>query len=861
MIRLLRLITLRSISTRRLRTLLSTFGIVLGVAGMFAINATNQAAYNSITRLFQGTTGKVNLEIHAADMVSSFPEKVLSQVAGTRGLSIAAPVVKLQAALIDKNGGQEVGLSFFGASSGGLLLHGIDPTLDVKIRDYTLTAGRFLSLEPEDMEIVLVETFASDNNIQAGDRIMLQTTQGPERLRVVGLIAMQGPGQQNQGAFGIVSLNTAQKLKYNQGEIDQIDLLADVDSSDPKVLALVQSHLQDRLGNNYSVIYPANQGERMAQMLSGYQIGLNFMGSIALFVGAFLIYNAFSMTVIERTREFGLLRCIGLTREQVIIQVLFEGIVLGLFGSIAGGLLGILLSRGLVQVMSQILGQPLEAGDLPWNMLGLSILLGLLVTMGAALLPAIQAGRISPLEALRIRGQKSTGWLIRNGWWLGVILLGASSILLIWNPFPYDVQFRLGSAVVFSLFIGAMLLVPASIGIWERLARKPFKWLYGSGGQLGARNLERAQFRTMLTAAALLIGVSMIVVIQGMTASFSADLFDWMEAYIGGDLFVNATVPLKRDMQTRFESLPDVYAASPIRYLDTTWVRADGEKETLNFMAIDPSAYTRVTKFVFIESDTDVAQVVSELNQGGSVFISSVIAEKYALKAGDFLWLQTRLGLKPFRIAAVIMDFYNQGKVITGSWADMRRFYRIDDANTIFIKVKPGSSVEQTRDEIDHLYGKRYQLSIESNQSIKRRALALMDQAFSMFDVLGIIAVLVAALGVVNTLTMSVIERTGEIGMLRSIGTTRAQVVKMVLAEAGLLGIIGGLMGLVFGLLLTKIFLASMTAMSGYSLDLIITSKTVVTAVIVSLVVSQLAAALPATRAARTPVLEAIHYE
>lgn len=861
MIELIRLVTLRSIAVRRLRTMLSTFGIVLGVAGMFAINATNQAAYDSITTLFQGTSGKVNLEVYASDLISSFPEELLTRVAGAPGVKAAVPVVKLQAALLDQDGAEEIGINFFGASSGGLLLHGIDPVLDEQVREYTVTAGRFLAPGSDHFEIVLVETFASDHEIQAGDRVMIQTTQGPERLQVVGLIAMEGPGQQNQGKFGVVSLATAQKLKYLSGEIDQIDLLAEVDSTDPDVLEGIRLQLQKRLGEEYTVVYPASQGERMAQMLSGYQIGLNFMGGIALFVGAFLIYNAFSMTVVERTREFGLLRCIGLTRDQVIIQVLFEGVVLGLFGAALGGLLGVVLSRGLVRVMSQILGQELDAGSIPWDVMVFSMGLGLAVTLAAALVPAIQAGQISPLEALRLRGQKSSTRLVRSGWWIGLALMGASTLVLIWNPFPYDVQFRLGSVVVFGLFLGAMLLVPASTGVWERLARKPFQWLYGSGGQLGARNLERAQLRTMLTASALLIGVSMIVVIQGMTASFSADLFVWMEAYIGGDLFVNASVPLKRDMQDRLESVPGVYAASPIRYFETTWLKEDGEEETLNFMAVDPSAHTSVTGFVFTDSTIDVERVVSELDQGGSLFISSVIAEKYGLDAGDSLWLQTRQGPRSFRVAAVVMDFYNQGMVVTGSWADMRRFFRINDANTIFIKVRPGYSVEQTREAIDHLYGKRYQLSVESNQSVKNRAMALMNQAFSMFDVLGIIAVMIAALGVVNTLTMSVIERTCEIGMLRSIGMTRMQVVKMVLAEAGLLGIIGGLMGLVFGVLLTKIFLASMTAISGYSLDLLIPSRTVLTAVVVALVVSQIAASLPASRAARTPVLEAIHYE
>ena len=861
MIKLIRLVTLRSIAVRRSRTLLSAFGIILGVASLFAIQSTNQAAYDSIQRLFQGTSGRVNLEIHANDLVSSFSGDALNLIDGVDAIQLAAPVVKFQAALLDADEGQQVELSFFGASAGGLLIHGILPEVDASIRDYTVTAGRFLTSTSDDFEIVLVDTFATDEEIKVGERIVLQTTQGPERLKVVGLIAMDGPGQQNQGKFGVVSLVTAQKMKATPGEIDQIDIIAEADPSNPDSLLQIRDLLQERVGNEYSVILPASQGERMAQMLSGYQIGLNFMGGIALFVGAFLIYNAFSMTVVERTREFGLLRCIGMTRRQIITQVLVEGLVLGILGSLLGGALGILLSRGFVRIMAQILGQPLSAGEISWSTLVVTMALGLMVTLIAALLPALRAGQISPLEALRVRGKKQTGWVLRNGWWLGLLLLGFSVAILIWNPFPYDVQFRMGSMVVFSLFFGAMLLVPFITTLGERLARRPFQWLYGNGGQLGTRNLERAQMRTMLTTASLLIGVSMIIVIQGMTASFSNDLFDWMEAYIGGDLYVNSSVPMKKEMQTRLEALPGVLAASPIRYFETTWLKADGEEESINFMAVDPDAHTRVTTFVFADSDLDVKRVVAELDQGGSIFISSVLAEKYNLVEGDALWLQTRKGPHAFRVAAVVMDFYNQGMVVTGNWDDMRRYFRINDANTIFIKVKPGNSPAETQSEIESLYGKRYQLTIESNQSVKSRALGLMSQAFSMFDVLGVLAVFVSAFGVVNTLTMSVYERTREIGMLRSIGMTRAQVVKMVLAEAGLLGIIGGVMGLAFGILLTKIFLASMTAMSGYSLAFIIPPRSIILAIIVALVVSQIAAALPAARAARTPVLEAIQYE
>ena len=861
MLLLTRLITWRSLRTRGLRTLLSMFGIILGVAGMLAIGATNEAAFQAVTTLFQNTSGKTDLEIHSSDNTGVIAAGTINAVSKVPGVGAAVPLVKLQAALADKDESADIGINLFGVTAGGLMIYGIDPRLDPLFRDYTIVSGRFISTDPNVFEIVLVADYAADKEVNVGDRIAIRTAAGPARLRVVGLMAKKGAGLINQGSFAVVSVRTAQKLKERPDEIDQIDILTDLGSSDPEILEDLRVRLQERLGEQYTAVYPASQGQRMGQMLSGYQISLNFTGGIALFVGAFLIYNAFSMTVVERTREFGLLRAIGLTRRQIIAQVLVEGLLMGGVGSLLGVLLGIVLSRGLVQLMSIVLDQPIDTVNVSPEVMVSSLLVGVMVTLLAAVLPAVQAGRISPLEALRTRGQSQGGWLMRFGFPVGLVLLVASAAILILNPFPYDVQYRLGSMVVFVLFVGAMLLIPATTGLWEFAARKPFQLIYGSSGQIGARNLERARLRTMLTAAALLVGVSMIVNIQGMTASFATDLVNWMEAYIGGDLYVNASVPLKRSLQTRLEALDTVQAAVPIRYFDVTWQKPDGGEETLNFMAIDPQAYIRVTRFLFSDTQTDMQQAVNDLMHGRKVFISSVMSEKYHLKPGDTLWLQTRRGLQPFEAVAVVMDFYNQGMVVTGCWDDMREYFHIDDATFILVKVRSGESIEHTRDQIDALYGKRYQLTLDSNRTLKEQVLVLMDQAFSMFDVLGIIAVIVAAFGVVNTLTMSVIERTREIGMLRSIGMTRMQVIKMVLAEAGLLGIIGGLLGLVFGIVLTRIFLDSMAGMSGYKLTLVIPMQTYWIGVVVALVVSQAAALMPALRAARTPVLEAIHYE
>lgn len=857
--RLMRLITLRSLSTRRLRSFLTLFGIILGVAAMFSINYVNQNAYNSIAQLFEGTSGKVSLEVRNAANIGGFSEDVLDVVQKTEGVEEALPVLQFLAALPEETP-EEVSLSFFGMGSGGLTLYGIDPVKDPGIRDYQVTQGSFLDSSSANPEIVLVEDYALENDIEVGQTISILTTFGLTDVKIVGLMAKEGAGLTNMGKFGVLDLGDAQKIAHREGEIDRIDIRSDADESNPDFLEGLKKDLALELGDSYAVVYPANQGKQMSQMLTGYQLSLNFMAGIALFVGAFLIYNALSMTVAERSHELGMLRCVGMTRSQVSVQVIIEGFILGIVGALAGAGVGILMSKGLTSLMSQILGQPLKTGSIPPDILAASMVIGILVTLISAFIPAYQAGRISPLEALQTGGRQGGGRLFKYGWIAGFLLLVLSAGILVWNPFPYDVQFRLGSMTVFALFLGATLMIPITIRGWQRISRWPLRMLFGNLGEIGSRNLERAPKRTMLTCAALMVGVSMIVSTLGITGSFTADLNEWMDAYMGGDIFVGAAVPLTRNLQENLESLPGVGTATPVRTIEATWLREDTE-EKISFMGVDPASYTAVTRFVYSSKEVDQDKVLAELSQGESIFISEVIAQKYGIKVGDQLTLKTRGSNKAFTVAAVVLDFSNQGLVVTGNLSDLEKYFDVEDVNTFYVNTAEGVEISETIRQIKEEYQEDYQLIIESNSAIKERADDLMQQAFSMFDVLGILAVMVAALGVLNTLSMSVVERTREIGMLRSMGMTRFQVVKMILAEAGLMGIIGGLLGLVLGLLLTKILLSAMGAMSGYSLEFIMPTKALWMSIVVALVTSQLAALLPAIRAAKTPMLSAIHYE
>jgi putative ABC transport system permease protein len=387
------------------------------------------------------------------------------------------------------------------------------------------------------------------------------------------------------------------------------------------------------------------------------------------------------------------------------------------------------------------------------------------------------------------------------------------------------------------------------------------KWIYGNVGSLGSRNIRRSRQRTTLTVAALMIGVSMVIMVRGLTYSFKADLMEWIDSYLGGDILVTSSIPLRIDLVNKIGSINGVEAVTPIRFLDVKWLTPDGENVMINFMGFDPVSYLEVTSFVFSDETTDAESVVRQLQQEEAVMVSSIISERYGLDAGDTIDLRTKSGLHAFKIAAVVIDYYNQGMSIQGSWNIMRRYFRTNTATAFLVNVAEGYSDTEVLERIDQAYGQRNQLILESNMSLRQRTLRLVDQIFSFFDITSLIAVVVASFGVVNTLTMSVLERMQEIGMLRAIGMSRAQVVKMVLAEAILIGFIGDVVGFVAGILLGQVLVIGMGTMSGYELSFAMPSGDVLPILVITLIISQIAAVFPARRAARVKILEAVHYE
>ncbi len=207
---------------------------------------------------------------------------------------------------------------------------------------------------------------------------------------------------------------------------------------------------------------------------------------------------------------------------------------MGIIGSALGVVVGI-YGSGLTSLMGTILDTEMnQTLTIPPTTLALSLFVGIFVTIIGAAMPAFQAGNISPIAALRIRGTYRETWLTKQGWKFGAVLVIAATILLIVNPFPEDPQFRAGIVTVFFMFTGVTLVIPATISIWQKISQPIFQKLYGNSGSIGSRNIQRAILRTTLTVGALLIGVSMIVAVQSVTASFSKDIFEWVDSFMGG---------------------------------------------------------------------------------------------------------------------------------------------------------------------------------------------------------------------------------------------------------------------------------------------------------------------------------------
>lgn len=861
------LLALRNMRIRWVRTALTGLGIMLGVSVILAIAITNDSTLKSIRSVFDEASGKSNLLVQSSSVDGGgFDESIAARARSVEGVLAVAPSAQASTVLARDAKDWKIAFGLGGLSAGNtLLLYGVDARTDRDVRQYDFVAGRWIAEDA--YEALITDEYAADKALRVGDDLVILTPTGTERLRIVGFIQRSGAGLLNDGVVAVVPLSVVQDVFGRGAEIDALDVMTAPDiANDVRALETLKETLAARLGKNYEVSYPASRGQLVTQMLSAYQQGLSFFSVVAIFVGAFLIYNAFSMTVLERTRELGLLRALGMTRAQILELVLTEAAVLAALGSVLGVGFGLVLARGLIWMLGGVTATEVNVLSIPTEGLLQSLLVGGLVTLGSALLPALQAARVSPLEALRVRGGGSGGQPRATLWFSGACLIFVSWAALYWIPWRPEYAFYIGQAAVLWLMFGATLIVPAVVESAERLARPLAKIFFGNEGMLGSGNVRRSPGRTSLTVASLMVGLAMVIANSSLAAAFVADITAWVETALGGDLYVRAPLPMREQFERQLATVPGVGDITKIRYFGVRVASSmipveGGDSDVIYYAGIDPHTYRTVGEMEFAANQGDPEANWARLQQGDAVFISTVVADRYGIGQGDTLRLVTRRGEHDFYVAAVAVDFTGQGYIVTGAWEDMRRWFSQSGVDRFTVARAPGYTTAQVQKNIEDKYKASRNISVETTEEFKSKVLTLSQESFRLFDVLGVIGMVVAALGVINTLMMNVLERQREIGGLRSLGLTRWQTTKMVLAEAATLGAIGGAFGLGFGYILSQVFVLALNELAGYDLQYLFSPQSFVNGLIIAFGVSQAAALYPAWKAAGVNIVEAIKHE
>ncbi len=748
--------------------------------------------------------------------------------------------------------------NFYGrpAKIAAVTLVGLDPRAAQSVRDYSVTAGRFVRADDE-LAAVIATSLADTLGLQVGDKLRLPTAEGAVKLRIVGLLpARTLPGNEEV----LVTLSEAQKLLDLPNRINTIE--ANFDTSDPAQREAIQQAIEAELGKDYHLGALSSGSELLASIQTG-QAAFNLFGFLALFMGGFIIFNTFRTIVAERRRDIGMLRAIGASRSTIIGLILTEGVLQGVIGTAIGMALGYLMGASLValgaSVGAQFLHLQIGAPVVDPTLIVLTIALGVGVTLLAGLLPAWSASRVTPLEALRpsvaeMEFRKTIGKTTMVG---ALMIVGAILGLVSGN-----VRFvALGGL---SFLIGLVLVAPALV--------RPIAHAFGGlialafaregTGRLAQGNLTRQPSRAAITASATMIGLAIIVATGGVTTSITSGFLGILQKSLGSDYLLMppalgvwaSNVGASQGLADRLRAVRGVAAVSTMRFALT----AIGDT-SVSLLGIDPMAFRQVAGLNFQAGDAKTAY--AQLAEGRTLMVNGPLAAQSSLTMGDELKLSTPEGQQTYRVVAVAGDYLNS-KILTAytSQANLKADFHKSEDVFIQLNLAPDADRAAVEAKLNAIAADYPQFKLVSGQAYYEENKQIFDAAFATLYILLAVLALPSLIALLNTLAIGVIERTGEIGMLRAIGATRRQVRRMVLAEALLLAAIGTAFGLLAGLYLGYVMVLGLSA-GGYPITYSFPLAGLIAASAVGLIFGALAALVPARQAARMQIVRALQYE
>jgi putative ABC transport system permease protein len=703
-----------------------------------------------------------------------------------------------------------------------------------------------------DDEVAINGTLARAGGFEVGDPIEVRARE-PRDFTVVGIFGYAGDRDSLFGETHVAfTTPVAQELMLGQGDVyTEVGVFAAGDQTTAELRELVAA----AVGEGYQV----RTGEQMAAEQSAdvrdelsfiTYILLGFAG-VALFVGVFLVLNTFSIIVAQRLRELALLRAIGASRRQMIGAVLVEATVIGLIASVFGLALGVGVG-GLLALVLDI--APLSELAVPVSAVVAAFAVGLLITLVAALVPALRASRVAPVAAMQEAATPDRPLTRLTVAGTVVTLLGAAALALSLTGNAGDGTLLLLLAGVLFAFIGVALLTPLFARPVTSLLGRLFSW--SVPGTLGRRNTGRNPRRTAITAAALMVGVALVTGVSTVFTSLSTSFGSTIEDDLSAELVIagewSSALPpsFEPDVLARARQLPDVASVAGVWY---DFSELEGNNGVIQ-ATDDLPAWRDMVSATVIEGSLD------QLARG-EVVVDDETAEQLGLAAGDTVPIALARGdgaERPFRVVGVYQRIDN---LMGGFWLSAEDAAEFRSPNPVegYVQLREGADAAALRAELDRLTADSPEVLVQDRSGFVEQQTRVFDQVLGFIQVLLVLAMVIAVLGVVNTLVLSVIERTRELGLLRAVGLGRAATARMITVESVVISLFGALLGLAVGAGLGAAVVYALRD-EGFS-DLALPWTLMGVYLILAAVVGVLAALIPSIRAARLNVLAAIAYE
>jgi putative ABC transport system permease protein len=851
-----------------MRSFLTIAGIALGVAVLFASLSAGATMDAAVDRAAADEMGHAALRVQALEELG-LSQATVDAIAQAPGVVVAAPALERMTYL-----SASLGQTPSAKLPPPVTVLGIDPVREPQLHDMPLAAGR--ALAPGDVQsAVITQTLADQEHVGVGGTVSLNGTlaAGPQAYQIVGILTGDGPLPEAGGRLVLMPLASAQTLFGTTG-VTRVDVGVAAGTSVDEIIGELGVSIKTE---PYLLQRSSDLAASLRTEMADFGSALLLVAVVVLFAGAFLIFNTLSMTVAERTREVGLLRAAGTTRSQVMGLILLQAFALGVLGSAVGVCAGV----GLAALMLSWVGSSgpiaLTAPALSAGSIAMALLIGVALTLAASLEPAWRAGRITPVDALRRGAPGAAAGAARLRWLVVVFGVLAVAALAVWpggqaGGSAEAASLAAGSGsgtwgplVIYGLLLVSVLLVPLVLVPLVRVAGLPFR-IFRNEERLARSSLSRDRSRTALTAGAFVVGLAMVVALATAAQDVRKIGSSWLTETIPGSELLTSIRPvaLTDPIRDQLAATPGVKSVSPIGIFGVPYVSTSlnggSTQETVVLQeaaAIVGSDYLADGRLNFISGDRTSA--LTAVDSGGSVIVPESLADAAGIRLGDSLAFATGPSLTQLRVVGIVAHSIPAGsqEAILVGWSDALTQFGVAGAD--FYAVRYVAGQESTARTALDAAATSYALEPTELDQVSGTVGDALDRIFRLLDALALIAVLVAGLGMVNTLSMSVLERVREIGALRATGMTSRQVWGMVVVEAAVLGVVGSIVGAAVGLLVGALLIA--WSSGGFGLGFDPPWQSIALAVCFGILVSILASIYPARLASRLSIVRALQHE